>query len=212
MHLTDISIVVPVFPNRPVNHDLYSAYSSNVSVPRDAVVLDVDWGTGALSLFVGRAGMQKVDVVDANKIADKAEGVVKTHGYTDVATCVRPLTSPRLSEMPTTCSSVRATAECIQLPPNTRRSMWLYPIEWVTPFCMTRCSIRPFTLEISSLSQTVRSRRYSRRGYCERCAIQSPSTNRGSVFEGIFTGCMFLRGSTMKASWELFRTTLHVGY
>jgi len=90
---------------------------SNPSVFRDAVVLDVGCGTGILSLFAARAGAKKVFAVDASKIADKAEEIVKASGYADVITYVRP---PEISqELPrilTACSIVRGKVESIQLP------------------------------------------------------------------------------------------------
>ena len=55
-------------------------------------MLDVGCGTGILSLLAARAGAKKVFPVDASKIADKAEEIVKTSGYADVITyvaCVR---------------------------------------------------------------------------------------------------------------------------
>ena len=119
VRLTNKSIMDPVFPNLRVNHGLRRVYSSNPNVFRDAVVLDVGRGTSILSLFAAHA---KVGAVDANKIADKAEEVVKTGSLVDAITCVCPLTSPKLSGVPTTCSIVRAKAEPIQLPPNTRTS------------------------------------------------------------------------------------------
>ena len=77
--------------NDDVRTMTYAAFIlSNPSVFRDAVVLDVGCGTGILSLFAARAGAKKVFAVDASKIADKAEEIVKANGYADVITYVAP--------------------------------------------------------------------------------------------------------------------------
>ncbi len=87
-HFCFISDVHWIMLNDDVRTMTYAAFIlSNPSIFRDAVVLDVGCGTGILSLFAARAGAKKVFAVDASqKIADKAEEIVKVNGYADVIT------------------------------------------------------------------------------------------------------------------------------
>ncbi|KAG2066288.1 S-adenosyl-L-methionine-dependent methyltransferase [Suillus decipiens] len=55
----------------------------------DAVVLDVGCGTGILSLFAAKSGAKHVYAVEASKVAEKAEQIVKANGLENVITVIR---------------------------------------------------------------------------------------------------------------------------
>ncbi|KAM7509644.1 hypothetical protein LguiA_020097 [Lonicera macranthoides] len=56
---------------------------------KDKVVLDVGAGTGILSLFCAKAGAKHVYAVECSQMADMAQEIVKTNGFSNVITVLK---------------------------------------------------------------------------------------------------------------------------
>ncbi|KAJ1289390.1 hypothetical protein BS78_02G160600 [Paspalum vaginatum] len=56
---------------------------------KDKIVLDVGAGTGILSLFCAKAGAKHVYAIECSQMADMANEIVKSNGYSDVITVIK---------------------------------------------------------------------------------------------------------------------------
>jgi len=56
---------------------------------KDKIVLDVGAGTGILSLFCAKAGAKHVYAIECSQMADMANEIVKTNGYSNVITVIK---------------------------------------------------------------------------------------------------------------------------
>ncbi|ONM54450.1 Protein arginine N-methyltransferase 1.1, partial [Zea mays] len=56
---------------------------------KNKVVLDVGAGTGILSLFCAKAGAKHVYAIECSQMADMAQEIVKSNGYSDVITVIK---------------------------------------------------------------------------------------------------------------------------